>query len=95
MSLTKSDLIDSIYNRCGFSKAKSFELVESTLETIKRTLESGEDVLIFGFGKFCVKEKNERRGRNPHTGDDLMLGARRVVIFKCSNVLREKLNGKG
>ena len=59
------------------------------------TLKSGEDALISGFGKFCGKEKNERRGRNPHTGDDLMLGARRVVIFKCASVLRKKLNGKG
>jgi integration host factor subunit alpha len=64
------------------------------LEIIKSTLESGEDVLISGFGKFEVKEKNARRGRNPQTGSDLMLGARRVVIFKCSGVLREKMNGK-
>jgi integration host factor subunit alpha len=68
--------------------------MESILETIKMTPESGEDVLISGFGKFCVKEKNERRGRNPHTGNDLMLGARRVVIFKCSPMLRDKVNGK-
>jgi integration host factor subunit alpha len=69
--------------------------MESILETIKMTLESGEDVLISGFGKFCVKEKKGRRGRNPQTGDDLMLGSRRVVIFKCSSLLKGKINGKG
>jgi integration host factor subunit alpha len=61
---------------------------------MKTTLENGEDMLISGFGKFCVKDKRERRGRNPQTGEDLMLGSRRVVIFKCSKVLREKINGK-
>ena len=78
-----------------YSKNKSIELVGSLLEIIKSTLESGEDILISGFGKFCVKDKNERRGRNPQTGEDKMLGARRVVIFKCSGVLRDKINGKG
>ena len=58
-------------------------------------LEDGEDVLISGFGKFCVKEKRKRRGRNPHTGEDLMLGERRVATFKCSGRLRDKINGKG
>ena len=65
------------------------------LETIKQTFESGEDVLISEFGKFCVNEKNERRGRNPQTGEDLPLRARIVVIFRCSTVLREKINRKG
>jgi len=68
-------------------------VVESLVETIKNTLANGEDVLISGFGKFCVKEKRERRGRNPQTGEDLMLGERRVVTFRCSGVLRKKLNG--
>ena len=95
MSLTKADIIDSIYNQCGYSKTKSTDLVESILETIKKTLESGEDILISGFGKFCVKEKNERSGRNPATGNDLTLGARRVVIFRCSPVLKDKINGRG
>ena len=94
MSPTKDDIGRSIYTHCGCSKTESIELLESILETIKNTLESGEDVLITGFGKFCVKEENERRARNPHTGDDLILGARRVVIFKCSTVLRDKVNGK-
>ena len=94
MSLTKANIIDSIYNNCDFSKNKSTELMESILETIKKSLESGEDVLISGFGKFCVKKKNERRGRNPHTGNDLTLEARRIVTFKCSGLLRDKMNGK-
>jgi integration host factor subunit alpha len=62
-------------------------------ENIKTTLESGEDVLITRFGKFCVREKKERRGRNPATGENIILGARRVVHFKCSPVLKDKLNG--
>ena len=95
MPLTKANIVDSICNHCRYSKTQSIDLMESILETIKMTLESGEDVMISGFGKFCVKEKNERRGRNPHTGDDLMLGSRRVVIFKCSSLLKEKINGKG
>jgi integration host factor subunit alpha len=94
MTLTKADLIDSIYNHVGLSKTKSIQLVESLLEIIKETLENGEDILISGFGKFFVKEKNERRGRNPQTREDLMLDARRVVTFRCSGVLRDKINGK-
>ena len=95
MTLTKADLIDTIYNRFDFSKAKSAQAVESLVETIKNTLAKGEDVLITGFGKFIVMKKGERRGRNPQTGDDLMLGSRKVVRFRCSGVLREKLNGGG
>jgi len=95
MTLTKSDIIDSIYNQCGFSKTKSTELVEKILGRIKHSLESGEDVLISGFGKFCVKLKNIRRGRNPQTGDDMMLDARRIVTFSCSGVLKDKINGIG
>ena len=65
----------------------------STFEIIKKTLEAGNDVLVTGFGKFCVKEKGKRKGRNPETGEDLMLAERRIVTFKCSTVLRRKLNG--
>ena len=93
MALKKTDLTESIYNQCGYSKSKSTKLVESLLEIIKNTLENGEDILISGFGKFCVKDKNERRGRNPQTGEDKMLGSRRVLIFRCSDVLRNKING--
>ena len=94
MSLTKERIIDTICNSTDLSKMESRQAVESLLEAIKKTLESGEDVLISSFGKFSVKEKNERRGRNPATGNDLTLGARRVVKFKCSGRLRDKINGK-
>ena len=95
MTLTKADLIDSMYNQVGLSKTTSTRVVESLLEIVKKTLENGEDILITGFGKFSVKEKGERRGRNPQTREDLMLDARRVVTFRCSGVLRDKINGKG
>ena len=94
MSITKERIITTIFNSTDLSRKRSSQVVEFLLEEIKKTLESGEDVLISGFGKFCVKEKKERRGRNPATGTDLMLDARRVVIFKCSSVLRDKMNGK-
>ena len=95
MSLTKEQLTNSIHNNLNLPKRRSTELVETILEVIKRTLESGEDVLISGFGKFCVKDKEKRRGRNPQTGKDLMLGSRRVITFRCSGVLRDRMNGKG
>lgn len=95
MTLTKADLIDSLYNQLNLPKTRSAELAESLLEIIKKALENGEDVLISGFGKFCVKDKRKRRGRNPQTGEDLMLGERRVVTFKCSGVLRSKINREG
>ena len=95
MALTKADLINSICETVNLTKQESTSAVESVFETIKGTLESGEDVLISGFGKFCVKDKKERRGRNPETGDDMMVDARRVVRFKCSILMRDKINGNG
>jgi len=95
MTLTKAHLTDSIHKGLGIPKSKSFELLTSLFEIMKATLGSGEDILISGFGKFCVKDKNDRRGRNPSTGEDMMLEARRVVTFKCSLPLKQKLNGKG
>ena len=95
MTITKSSLIKSICNTSNLPTQESTSAVESILEIIKRTLESGEDVLISGFGKFCLKEKKERRGRNPETGDDMMVDARRIVRFKCSNLMRDKINEKG
>jgi len=92
MSLTREHIIKSIQNHLDLPKNRSAELVESVLEIMKKTLENGEDVLISGFGKFCVRDKGKRRGRNPQTGEDVMLGARRVVIFKCSGRLREKVD---
>ena len=92
MTLTKQDLIESIQDENGYSKNQSSEIVETVLELIKSSLENDDDVLISGFGKFCVKNKNERKGRNPASGDDMMLRARKVVTFKCSGSLREKIN---
>ena len=94
MPITKADIINSIYNNLDIQKQDSTTIVETLLEIIKHTLESGEDVLISGFGKFCVKDKKDRKGRNPQTGNDLILDARRVVTFKCSRTLRENLNKK-
>jgi len=93
MALTKNDIVTSIHD-LGFTKKKSVEIIESLLEIIKGTLEKNENVLISGFGKFCVKQKQQRRGRNPATGDDLMLKERKVVTFKCSGKLRDKINGQ-
>ena len=95
MSLNKDSLTEIISGKNGFSKKRSTELIENTIEIIKQQLAEGEDVLISGFGKFCVKDKRERRGRNPARGNELILEARRVVTFKCSSVLKGKLNGKG
>jgi integration host factor subunit alpha len=93
MTLTKIQIVESIQNQTGFPKSKSSDIVEILLEIIKSTLASGEDVLVSGFGKFSVKEKNERKGRNPATGEDLMLAQRKVVTFKCSGKLRDRMNG--
>ena len=92
MTLTKADIVNRLYKSEMFKKTDAVRYVETLLEIIKSRLESGEDVLISGFGKFCVKDKRARRGRNPHTGEDLMLEPRRVVTFKPSGVLRQKVN---
>ena len=94
MALTKNDIVKRVHE-LGFTKKRSVELIESLLGIIKGTLEKGEDVLISGFGKFCVKDKDKRRGRNPATGADLILRERKVVTFKCSGKLRSKINGTG
>jgi integration host factor subunit alpha len=93
MTLTKVQIVEEIRHQNGFSRKKSMETVETMLEIIKESLASGEDVLISGFGKFCVKEKRERKGRNPATGDAMMLAPRKVVTFNCSGKLRKKING--
>ncbi len=92
MTLTKARIIDDIQSQLNFSKKETTDIVENLLEIMKRTMQVGDDVLISGFGKFCVKEKKERRGRNPATGADMMLSPRRVVTFKCSGKLRERVN---
>ena len=94
MTLTKVEIVDSIANQIGCPKNYSLEILETLLEIIKKTLESGDDVMISNFGKFCVKEKGERRGRNPSTDEDMMMKSRRVVTFRWSGKLKEKLNGQ-
>lgn len=94
MALTKEKIIDDVYNHVGLTKTQSRDIVERLFETIKQTLEKGDNILISGFGKFIVKEKAERRGRNPQTTEDLLLRSRRVVVFKTSGVLRNKINQK-
>ena len=93
MALTKAQIVKSIQDQTGFPKNKCTELVEILLEVMKRTLENGEDILISGFGKFSLREKKERKGRNPATGKDMILEKRRVVTFKCSERLKDKING--
>jgi integration host factor subunit alpha len=92
MTLTKDALVNEVAKANGYPRNQSVELIETLLEIIKSRLVSGEDVLISGFGKFCVREKRQRRGRNPATGEDMILDARKVVTFRCSGQLREKLN---
>ena len=94
MTLTKAKIVEAIAEQISQTKNQSVKTIETLLELIKRSLESGEDVLVSGFGKFCVKEKHERQGRNPSTGEDMMLEPRRVVTFRCSRQLRDKINGK-
>ena len=91
-TLTKTDIIESVHDQLGFQKNESAEIVEILIEIIKESLELGEDVLISGFGKFQVKNKRKRRGRNPATNEDLTLPPRRVVKFKCSNKLKTRIN---
>lgn len=92
MTVTKADLMDAVYENCALKEEGSNHVVESLIELIKQTLESGEDVLISGFGKFSVMEKGKRRGRNPQTGEGALLRERRVVTFKTSPVVRNKIN---
>ena len=94
MNVNKAHLINHLHRNHDLSREESSTTIEALLEIIKHTLESGEDVLISRFGKFIVKEKTSRRGRNPYTGNDLFLDARRIVTFKCSKNLREKINVK-
>jgi integration host factor subunit alpha len=93
MTLTKAHIVEALTEHNGYAKKQSVNTIEALLEIIKRSLESGEDVMISGFGRFCVKEKHKRLGRNPATGDDMTLEPRRVVTFKCSGKLRDKING--
>jgi len=91
--MTKADIVESIYERVGgFSKKEAAEIVETVFDTIKHTLEKGEKIKISGFGNFVVREKNSRIGRNPQTGEEITISARRVLTFKPSQVLKNSLN---
>ena len=92
MNLTKDDIVEAVAKDSGFPKKQSVDLVETLLELIKTSLESGDYVLVSGFGKYRVRAKKERRGRNPATGDDMMMRPRRVVTFHCSGKLRKRIN---
>ena len=93
MTLTKADLIQQVYRQNGsLTKQQAAEAVETFLRLSKDSLIGGSDLLLSGFGKFNVRDKNARKGRNPQTGDELMLEARRVVTFKPSGILRSKIN---
>lgn len=93
MALTKEKMINRLQTQAGLSKQESRAAVEKVLDIMKDTLARGEDLLISGFGKFSVKQKNARRGRNPQTKENLILRARKVVVFKTSGVLRNLING--
>ena len=92
MALTKAQIVNEVERQNGFPKKQSFKIVETLLELIKNALESGDDVMISGFGKFCVKEKKQRKGRNPATGEDMMLRPRKTATFRWSRKLRDKIN---
>jgi integration host factor subunit alpha len=92
MSMTKIDVTESIYEKLGIPKKECVRIVESVFEVIKDDLGKGNDVMISGFGKWTVKAKKERKGRNPKTGKAIMIDARKVVTFKPSTVLRDKMN---
>ena len=92
MALTKDKLATRLQTQIGMTRSESLEMVEELFEIMKATLESGEELLISGFGKFHVREKKERVGRNPQTREKMMLRARKVVVFKSSGRLRERMN---
>jgi integration host factor subunit alpha len=92
MSLNKAYIVSLVADKLGLTQKQSGSIIDNLLEIIKRSLESGEDVMISGFGKFCVIEKQARKGRNPATGNSMMLRSRRIVTFKCSGKFREKIN---
>ena len=90
--MTKADLVESIYEKIGFSKKESADIVEMIFDTIKDTLEKGEKIKISGFGNFVVRAKRPRMGRNPQTGQEIEISARRVLTFRPSQVLKQALN---
>lgn len=92
MTMTKGDIVERIYDRVGFSKKEATEVVESIFELIKEHLEQGEKVKISGFGNFVVHQKRPRKGRNPQTGEEIIISGRKVLSFKASPVLKKSMN---
>ncbi|MGB9698494.1 MAG: integration host factor subunit alpha [Thermodesulfobacteriota bacterium] len=90
--MTKADLVETIYEKIGFSRKESAEIVDLVFDLMKETLENGEKIKISGFGNFLVRQKRSRKGRNPQTGEEIEISARRVLTFKPSQVLRKALN---
>jgi len=90
--MTKADIVETIYEKIGFSRKESAEIVDLVFDLIKETLENGEKIKISGFGNFMIREKRPRKGRNPQTGEEIQISARRVLTFKPSQVLRKTLN---
>ena len=91
-TLTKAHIVENLLAKKLFTKRESAQILDTLFELLRQSLEEGEDVLISGFGKFCVREKSRRRGRNPQSGEPMTLPPRKVVTFKCSGILREKIN---
>lgn len=92
--MTKADIIECVHEKVGFSKKDSAEIVEMVFDTIKETLEKGDKIKISGFGNFVVRSKKQRRGRNPQTGQEITITARKVLTFKPSQVLKNALNNE-
>ncbi len=93
MTMTKADIVERIYEKVGFSKKEATEVVEAIFELLKERLEHGEKVKVSGFGNFVVNEKRPRKGRNPQTGQEIVISGRRVLTFKASQVLKKTMNG--
>jgi integration host factor subunit alpha len=90
--MTKADITEKIYLATGLTKREASDMIEALFSIMKSTLESGENLKISGFGNFDVKQKNDRRGRNPQTGETIIIEARRILTFKPSHLLREAIN---
>ncbi len=94
MTLTKAHIVEALFAKNIFTKTESAQVIETLFELMKQSLQNGQDVLISGFGRFAVKEKHQRKGRNPQTGEPMTLPVKKVVTFKCSDVLRSAMNGR-
>nr|WP_230467188.1 integration host factor subunit alpha [Lujinxingia vulgaris] len=94
MTITKADIVDTVYEKVGITKREASDYVDTIFEVMKETLEDGEEIKVSGFGKFEVREKGERVGRNPRTGIEIVIPERRVLRFKVSQVLKDSINGK-